>query len=103
MDKEEILQKSRQERNDEGLVAARGQGQKVGVGAFCVVFAVIVAFNFANGLSSYAPMAMFWAFLAAEAYPQYRFTKNKGYLVATVAGAIACVAFLGSLVITTLR
>lgn len=103
MNKEEILAKSRQEKNDEGFVAARSRGQKVGIGAFCVVFAFIAIFNFLNGQSSYAPMAMFWAFLAAEAYPQYTFTKNKGYFIAVIAGTTACIASLGSLVITTLR
>lgn len=81
MNKEEILAKSRQEKNDEGFIASRSQGQKIGIGAFCIVFAFIVIFNFMNGQPSYAPMAMFWAFLAAEAYPQYKFTKNKGYLM----------------------
>ena len=103
MNKEEILAKSRKENNDEGFVAAKNHGQKIGIGAFCLVFAFIAVFNIFNGQSSYAPMAMFWAFLAAEAYPQYKFTQNKGYLIAGIAGTIACIASLGSLVITTLR
>lgn len=102
MNREDILAKSRKEKNDEGFIDARRRGQKIGIGAFCIVFAFIAAFNFFNGQSSYAPMAMFWAFLAAEAYPQYKFTQNKGYLFAVIAGSIVCIAFLGSLVITTL-
>ncbi len=103
MKKEEILAKSRKEKNDEGFIAARNHGQKIGIGAFCLVFAFIVIFDFFNGQSSYAPLAMFWAFLAAEAYPQYKFTQNKAYLITVIAGTIACIASLGSVVITTLR
>ena len=47
--------------------------------------------------------AMFWAFVAAEAYPKYRFTGNKGFLASTVAGTLASAASLGSFVISVLR
>lgn len=103
MNKDEILAKSRKEKLDEGLIYAENRGRKIGISVFCLVFAFIVLFNFFNGESSYAPMAMFFAFVASESYPRYSFTKNKGYLITVVAGAIACIAFLGSLIITTLR
>ncbi|NYB75933.1 hypothetical protein HZF24_17425 [Sedimentibacter hydroxybenzoicus DSM 7310] len=103
MKKEEILAKSRKEKKDEGFIDAKRRGEKVGIGAFCVVFAFIAIFSFANGQPIHAPMAMFWAFLAAEAYPQYKFTQNKIYLVTVIAGTIACLASLGNVVMTTLR
>ena len=46
---------------------------------------------------------MFWAFVAAEAYPKYRCTGNKGFLASTVAGMLASAASLGSFVISVLR
>ena len=103
MNKEEILAKSRKEKNDEGLIDATNRGQGIGVVAFCLVFVFIVFFNFFTGQSNYAPMAMFFAFNAAEAYPKYKFTKNKSYLINVIFGSIACIAFLINLVITTLR
>ncbi len=103
MNKEEILEKSRKEKSDEGLIAAENQGRKIGIGVFCGVFVFIILFNFFYGQPNYAPMGMFWAFLAAEAYPKYKFTQRKGYLLIVVAGAIACIASLGSFIITTLR
>ncbi len=102
MNKDEILARSRKENKDEGITCAENRGRKIGISAFCFVFGFIVLFNFFNGQSSYAPMAMFFAFIAAESYPMYSFTKNKGYLIPVVSGAAASIACLGSLVITTL-
>lgn len=103
VNKEEILAKSRNEKNDEGLIDATNRGQRKGIVTFCLVFIFIVLFNLFTGQSNYAPMAMFFAFNAAEAYPKYKFTKNKAHLVTTIASSIACIAFLINLVIATLR
>lgn len=103
MDKEEILAKSRQEKTDEGMLHAENRGRGYGLIAFTAVFTFIIIFNLFNGQNSYAPMAMFWAFLGAEAYSKYRFTKQAVFLVSTIAGAMASVAFLGNFILTTLR
>lgn len=103
MNREEILEKSRKEKSDEGLISAENQGRKIGILAFCGVFVFVILFNFFNGQPNYAPMAMFWAFFAAEAYPKYKFTQRKAYLVTVVMGAVASIAFLANFVITTLR
>ena len=102
MNKEEILLKSRKENNDEGLKVAENKGREIGMAAFCIVFIFVVLFNFFNGIDSTASMAMFWEFLAAEAYPKYRFTKNKTYLVTTIAGGIASILNLVNYVISVL-
>lgn len=103
MNKEEILAKSRKEKNDEGLIAAENKGRKIGIAAFCFVFIFIVLFNFFNAQPNHAPMALFWAFFAAEAYPKYKFTSKSGYLITVIAGAVASIAFLVSHVLTVLR
>ena len=95
MNREEILAKSRAEKTDEGMQQAENRGRRIGVSAFCCVYVFIVIFNFVH--------AMFWAFVAAEAYPKYRFTGNKGFLASTVAGTLASAASLGSFVISVLR
>lgn len=103
MDREEILQKSRQENADEGFQHAEDTGRKIGFLAFAVVFILIVLFNLFYGKDNYAPFAMFWAFTAAEAYPKYKFTQNKAYLITAVCGAIASLASLLSFVLSFLR
>ena len=103
MDREEILQKSRQENADEGFQHAEDTGRKIGFLAFAVVFILIVLFNLFHGKDNYAPFAMFWAFTAAEAYPKYKFTQNKAYLITAVCGAIASLASLLSFVLSCLR
>ena len=72
MNREEILAKSRAEKMDEGMQQAENRGRRIGVSAFCCVYVFIVIFNFVQGYPSYGFHAMFWAFVAAEAYPNYR-------------------------------
>lgn len=94
MDKEEILKKSRNEQRDEGMILADNKGKKIGASAFCFVFIFIILVNMLKGQPNYAPNAMFWAFLAADALPKYQFTKSKVYLVTVIAGFIASLTFL---------
>ena len=99
MTREEILDKSRKENNDEGLTAAEHKGRFLGIQVLCIVFIFVVICNLISGQNSYGPMAMFWAYVAAEAFPKYRFTKKKTFLVATVACATATVANLASFLV----
>lgn len=103
MNREEILEKSRKEKSDEGLISAENKGRKIGIAAFCFVFIFIIVFNLFNAQPNYVPMALFWAFFAAEAYPKYKFTSKSGYLVTVIAGALASLAFLVSHVLAVLR
>lgn len=103
MNKDEILKKSRAEKNDEGMRQAENQGRRVGQIAFCCVFVFVIIFNLFNNQNNYAPMSMFWAFIAAEAYPKYQFTKRKAFLISTIAGAVASIASLLSFIIASLR
>lgn len=103
MNREEILAKSREEKHDEGFLEAENQGRKIGMIAFCIIFIFIIIFNLINGIKSYGPMTMFWAFLAAESYPKYRFTKNKLYLCHTIVSAIASLGFLLCYILTALE
>ena len=45
MDREEILKKSRESKEDEGATYAENKGRRYGVAAFCSLFAVIIFFN----------------------------------------------------------
>lgn len=102
MNKEEILMRSRKEK-DEGMEYVENKGRKIGVTAFCCIFVFIVLFNMFMGKTNYAVFSMFWAFAAAEALPKYRFTGQKAFLVTTICGSVACIASLLSYVITIMR
>lgn len=93
MNKEDILEISRRENEDEGERQAEVRGQTIGIKAFCAVEIVIILFNFFTGQPNYVPFTMFWTFTAAEAYPRYRFTGKRSLLVTTIAGSVAAVVF----------
>lgn len=81
MDKNEVLKKSRQQQNDEGIEYTDNNGRRLGFTAFCCVFIFEVIFNSILGNQSHAIFALFWIFIAAEAIPKYRFTHKKRILL----------------------
>lgn len=103
MNREEILQKSRDAKQDEGFVQAENQGRRMGITALSVVFLFIILFNFFNDQDTYAPFSMLWAFIAAEAYPKFRFTRNRAYLVTTICASIATLCYLSCYVINVVK
>jgi hypothetical protein len=102
MDKDEILKKSREQKEDEGLIFAENKGRYFGAIGFVSVFITLLFFNFFTGQDNYALFAMFWAYGAAEAYGKYRVTKKKVYLVSTIFGAVASLGFLANHMMNTL-
>lgn len=99
MNKEEILAKSRKERLDEGVKNAENHGMKIGIVSFLVVLIFLMIFNLCTGQKNDALLAVFWAYVAAGAYPRYRFSKEKSLLVTTVAGGLLSLANLATYVI----
>ena len=102
MNRDEILAKSRAEGIDEGAREAENRGRKMGVTAFCLMEVAVAAFNALTEQPNYVPLALFWTFLAAEAYPRYRFSKDKSLLVTTIAGGLLSIANLINYVIDVL-
>ncbi len=105
MNKEKILEKSRQSQKDEGIEYAENQGRKIGFITFSLLFVFIAIFNLFFGESStfHAVSSLFWAFIAAEGYGKYHFLKSKVYLVTVIAGSIASVISVVNYVLATLR
>ena len=66
MDKEDILKRSRREK-DEGLTYAQDRGRQYGVVGFLVLFLVIMIYNMVRGLDNSLPLTLFWAYLSCEA------------------------------------
>lgn len=103
MNREEILAKSRAEAVDEGMREAESKGRQLGITAFTVMLLIIVIFNWCTGQSNNVPLAMFWAFAAAEAYPKYKFTQDKSFLVSTFIAGFCAVCFLSLHIFEVLR
>lgn len=103
MNRDEILAKSRQEKKDEGMRDAENRGRRAGFAAFTVVFIIIIMINFINGRPNYGPLAMFWIYVSAEAYPKYCFTQRKAYLVSVIAGSLAAIFSLLNMLLTIYR
>ena len=91
MKREDILEISRKLNDDEGMVHAENEGRKIGFFAFSILSIAIIIFSLIIGqeVTLYATSSLFWAFMAAEAFAKYRFSKKKVYLTSTVAGSIA--------------
>lgn len=103
MNKEEILTRSRKESRDEGLLEAENKGRRLGVTAFGVMFFAIVFFNLWKGIDNYSVMALFWAFMAAETYPKYKFTKKGAYLATVITGSSAAICSFAAHILSVMR
>ena len=102
MDKDEILKKSREQKEDEGVTYAENKGRRYGEFGFAIVFCIIVLFNLFKGQDNFVPFSMFWAYCAAEAFGKFSVTKKKTYMVTTIFAAIASVCFLAVYILNTL-
>jgi len=94
VNKEEILKKSCEQREDEGAVYADNKGRRYGYIAFGFLYVIIKLFGLFTKQNNYAADSMFFAYIAAEAYGKYRITKAKSMVVLTVLGAIASILTL---------
>jgi len=102
MNKEEILEKSREAKSDEGSQYAQNKGRRIGVAAMMILFIILILYNLFMGIDNNAIFALFWTYLGFESYGKYRFTKGKAELVGAIAGMIAGAGFLAGYLISTL-
>jgi len=102
MNKEEILEKSREAKSDEGSQYAQNKGRRIGVAAMMILFIILILYNLFRGIDNNAIFALFWTYLGFESYGKYRFTKGKAELVGAIAGMIAGAGFLACYLISTL-
>ena len=68
MNREEILERSRNERRDEGEVEAENRGRHIGLMVFTIAFLAILLFNFLCKQKSYGYVALYWTFVVGESY-----------------------------------
>ena len=102
MNKEEVLVKSRQEKNDEGIKYLETKGRGVGIIGFFAIIIFIVIYNFINGQNSYSVFSIFWSYIALEGYGKYKILKERKYLTTAIAGIVASIGFLISYILTTI-
>lgn len=107
--KEIILEKSRLEKNDEGMEHAEMQGLKHGFYWMSFVYAAIAVCNlifaFTKGKQMsafYAASAMYFCFSACAAHSKYKFTGNKGFKLSTVCATTAAVCFFLNCIVRVL-
>ncbi|HAZ36833.1 MAG TPA: hypothetical protein DEF85_08450 [Clostridiaceae bacterium] len=105
MDKEKILEKSREIHQDEGMEHAESQGREIGFIAFCILFIFLVIFNlfYGESVTFYAISSLFWALSAGESYGKYRFAKTKLHFISAIVCSITSILSVANYIIITLR
>ena len=82
MTKEEILERNRKKKKDEGTEYMMSS-----------MFIILAVFNMYQGQDNNQILAIFWAYLGYESYGMYTATHQKKRLVAAAAGVIAGILF----------
>ena len=103
MDREEILKRSRAEKEDEGNTFLANRGRRLGVAGFCTMFIVLLVFNLITGQSSYSILALFWCYISLEAWGKYRNCRQRTFLATGVLAAVTSLCFLSCYVLEVLR
>ena len=103
MDREEILRRSRAEKEDEGDTFLANKGRRWGMVGFGARASVLLVFNLATGQNSYSVLAMFWSYIALEAWAKYRVSRRHTFLTVAVLAAFSSLCFLACHVLEVLR
>lgn len=89
MSKDEILRKSREQNEDEGVIHADNSGKKYGfIGLTIMLAFYMVLAVFCGGIFT-VPMSFWCAFTGAECFGRYKVTSQKSKLLG---GFILCLA-----------
>ncbi|MNI37026.1 hypothetical protein D3C73_910980 [compost metagenome] len=89
MDKEIILEKSRQEKKDEGKEFIFNRGRKFGVIGTLSIFCILAVFNLYNNHqgTNAALLAVVMGYLGCESFGIYSITKKKMDLIKIILGS----------------
>lgn len=100
MNKEEILEKSRLEKDDEGLKYSEFEGIKLGFYWMSLIYSIVSIANllivFIKGgemLAFYVASSMYFAFNASSLYTRYKFSQEKKYIIFMIVAIIASIVF----------
>ena len=103
MDRDEILRRSRAEKEDEGDTFLANKGRRWGMVGFCAMAIVLLVFNLTTGQNSYSVLVMFWSYIALEAWAKYRVSRRHTFLTVAVLAAFSSLCFLACHVLGVLR
>lgn len=98
MNKDEILNKSRESKKDEGAEFIESKGVQLGLVIFIVISFFMIIFNEVVGLKSFDIYTLTLIFLSTESITKYRFTHKKRYVIITIfyvtLGIISLLAYI---------
>ena len=94
MKKDEILEKAREEKKDEGIDNVNNKGLSLGYKIFILLSIILIVFNRFNNIESYDILSLMFGFSVAESYSRYKFLKEKSLLISSILSSIACIVFL---------
>lgn len=93
MNKDEILRKSREQKEDEGIIHADNAGRRYGFIGLTVMFAAHVVVVLLFGGSFAVPMSLWCAFMGAECFGKYKANAQKSELFGGVVLSFAAVVY----------
>lgn len=99
MNKDEILERSRKEKKDEGLEYAMNKGRRIGTAGMSAMFIIIVIFNLTKGINNYAVFAIFWTYIGLENLGKYTVTRERKLLFGSIACILAGLLYLVSYIL----
>ncbi|MCI8521309.1 MAG: hypothetical protein HFE51_00685 [Clostridia bacterium] len=103
MKKEEILEKSRAEKKDEGVEFALEKGRLYGITGMTLLYLALLVFNRIYEQNNSSLFAMYWTYLAFEMFGRYRVRKNKNSLAVGIVSILMAAGFLVSHIIMVVR
>lgn len=93
MNKDEILAKSRSEKQDEGVEYIASHGRRYGVVGMTAMFLLLAIYNLYHGDSCNQILAMYWTYLGFESWGRYRVDHRPFRLVLSIIGVCAGIAW----------
>ncbi len=103
MKKEEILEKSRAEKKDEGVEFALEKGRLYGITGMTLLYLALLVFNCIYGQNNSSLFAMYWTYLAFEMFGRYRVRRNKSSLMIGIISILMAAGFLVSHIVIVVR
>lgn len=102
MDRDEILNRNKAGKpKDEGKEFIEDKSKRYGEIGFCVIFILLVLYNFFKGRNIYDLLAIFWGYLGMTYLYKYKAIRTKSNLFTAVCGLIAAVCFLVCYIVQT--
>ena len=93
MNKDEILRKSREQKEDEGVIHAENAGRRYGfIGLSITLAAYMILFVFWGG-NLCIPMSFWCAFTGAECFGRYKTKSKKSELLGALVLILSAIAF----------